>query len=75
CTTETEWLDMISFGDNCTRAVNENNGNMPNDLNGYTNLMGDMKVYIQRYNNIDNRIYESFMNIANNLQTELKKYK
>lgn len=58
-------------------VFNSNNGNMPNDLNGYINLMEKMKVYMERYNNcpgVDKGVYEGLMNVANSFETELNKY-
>ena len=75
--TEKEKDAMSWFGFDCMDVLNSNKENMPNDLNGYKNLMKKMKVYIERYDNcpgVDKEVYENLMNVANNLETEFKKY-
>ncbi len=75
---EEQKTNMMWFGDDCMDVLNSTKGNMPNDLNGYLNLMGEMKSYGERYKDcpgVDKKFYENFMDVVNNLETELKKYK
>ncbi|MGH4140087.1 hypothetical protein [Clostridium sp.] len=75
--TEKEKDAMSQLGSNCMEVLNSNKGNMPNDLNGYINLIENMKIYIERYNNcpgIDKGVYEGLVTVTNSLATELLKY-
>ena len=75
--TEKEKDAMSWFGSDCMDVLNSNKENMPNDLNGYKDLMKKMKVYIERYDNcpgIDKGVYEGLLNVTNSLETELNKY-
>ncbi|MGV8981144.1 hypothetical protein [Clostridium sp.] len=75
--TEKEKDAMRSFDTIYGQTFMENKEDMTNDLNGYINLMENMKVYMERYNNcpgIDKGVYEGLMNVANSLETELNKY-
>jgi hypothetical protein len=75
--TEKEKDAMRQLGSNCMEVLNANKGNMPNDLNGYINLIENMKIYIEQYNNcpgIDKGVYEGLVNVTNSLATELNKY-
>ncbi|MBU3136072.1 hypothetical protein KPL39_07295 [Clostridium gasigenes] len=80
CTTEKERVDMGmgEFTFHCSEVLDSKNGNVPNDLNGYLDFIGEMKDYVRLhcYNvpGQDNKIYEDYMNIANIFETELKKY-
>ncbi|MGH4120976.1 hypothetical protein [Clostridium sp.] len=75
--TEKEKDAMSQLGLNCMEVLNSNKGNMPNDLNGYINLIENMKIYIERYNNcpgVDKGVYEGLVTVTNSLATELNKY-
>ncbi|MBU3217839.1 hypothetical protein LL033_24865 (plasmid) [Clostridium estertheticum] len=75
--TEKEKDAMRWFSSDCMSVLNSNKENMPNDLNGYLNLMGNMKDYIERYNHcpgVDQTVYESLVNVCNKFETELNKY-
>ncbi|EPY2272420.1 hypothetical protein ACXAUS_001244 [Clostridium sporogenes] len=78
CTTEEERLNMMTFGFYALEVLNKKNGNVPKDVNGYLDLMEEMQVYIERYNNcpgVDERYYEGLRDVINSFVTELKKYK
>lgn len=66
--------DMMSFDTVYGTFLRENKKDMPNDLNGYLKLMNNMKSYIERYNGIDQSIYEGLVNLSNSVETELNKY-
>ncbi|MBZ9618547.1 hypothetical protein [Clostridium estertheticum] len=75
--TEKEKYAMLWFSSDCMSVMNSNKENMPNDLNGYLNLMSIMKDYIERYNHcpgVDQSIYEGLVNVSNTFETELNKY-
>ncbi|MBB6714911.1 hypothetical protein [Clostridium gasigenes] len=76
--TQEEKEAMTCFASNCQRVLNEKNGDVPNDLNGYLNFMGQMEKYMERYDNcpgVDKNFYESLVNVVSNIKTELEKYK
>ncbi|MCB2356573.1 hypothetical protein [Clostridium estertheticum] len=75
--TDEEKDAMRSFDTIYNMALKENKKNTPNDLNGYLNLMGNMKDYIELYNHcpgVDQSLYEGLVNVANSFETELNKY-
>ncbi|MBW9153908.1 hypothetical protein [Clostridium estertheticum] len=75
--TDEEKDAMRSFDTIYNMALKENKKNTPNDLNGYLNLMGNMKDYIELYNHcpgVDQNLYEGLVNVANSFETELNKY-
>ncbi|MBX4262194.1 hypothetical protein KTC96_23850 (plasmid) [Clostridium estertheticum] len=75
--TQEEKNAMMDFDIVYENFLEENKENMPNDLNGYENLMEKMKVYMERYNNcpgVSKETYEGLVNVANSFETELNKY-
>ena len=75
--TEKEKDAMRSFDTVYGTFLMENKKDMPNDLNGYLNLMDNMKGYIERYNHcpgVDQSLYEGLVNLSNSFETELNKY-
>ncbi|MBU3187914.1 hypothetical protein [Clostridium estertheticum] len=75
--TEKEKDAMRWFSSDCMSVLNSNKENMPNDLNGYENLMKKMKVYLERYNNcpgVSKDTYECLVNVANSFESKLNKY-
>lgn len=75
--TEKEKDAMRSFDTIYGQFLMENKEDITNDLNGYLKLIGEMKVYMERYNNfpgVDKGVYEGIMNVANSLEIELNKY-
>ncbi|MBX4271965.1 hypothetical protein [Clostridium estertheticum] len=75
--TDEEKDAMRSFDTIYNMALKENKKNTPNDLDGYLNLMDNMKDYIELYNHcpgVNQGVYEGLVNVVNKFETELNKY-
>lgn len=75
---EKEKWNMIMFSCACQNVLDDKKENMPNDLNGYINFMGEVKDYFGKCKDVsvgDTKYCQDMINVANSFETALKKYK